>query len=300
MLVSLRREYVALVTSGGQLLLLFIGVKLESRAGWLASMGMIALLSVFAWVSAFRRTRAIADTPTSKVASAAQGYVELRGVGRPLGGVPLLSPLTALPCLWFRYRIERKDNDNKWVLESRGESDASFLLDDGSGQSLVDPEGAEMLVTRKESWQRGDRRYTEWLLIERQSIYALGQFSTRGSVDLDLSANEDVKALLAEWKKKPQELLARFDLDRDGTLDMKEWDLARRQAKREVVAGDREVRAQAEVSVLHRPEDDRLYLISDLDPDGLASKYRFWSWAHLVIFFGSLAALAMLWRSTAW
>ena len=75
---------------------------------------------------------------TSKVASAAQGYVELIGSGRPLAGAPLISPVSQLPCLWYRYKIERKTSDNKWVLEDKGESDASFILEDGTGECVVD------------------------------------------------------------------------------------------------------------------------------------------------------------------
>ncbi len=296
MLVSLRRGYSDLVTSGGQLVLLLIGFKTESSLGMFVCVALMVPLSLFAWTSAFRRARAVADTPTSKVASAAQGYVELIGTGRPLTGAPLMSPLSHVPCLWFRYTVERKDSENKWVQEDKGESDASFILDDGSGECLVDPEGAEMLVTKKDSWIQGDRRYTEWLLIERQKVYALGQFATRGSADLDLNAAEDVKQLLAEWKKRPAELIERFDLDRNGQLDLKEWELARAQARREVAANHRELRASSELHVMHLPDDGRLYLISDMQPDNLTSKYRWWSWFHIAIFFGALIALPILWR----
>lgn len=296
MLVSLRRGYGDLVTSGGQLILLLIGFKTESSLGMFVCVALMVPLSLVAWTSAYRRARAVDDTPTSKVASAAQGYSELIGSGRPLAGTPLLSPLNQLPCLWYRYTVERKDSENKWVQESKGESDASFILDDGTGECLIDPEGAEMLVTKKDTWMQGDRRYTQWLLIERQRIYALGQFATRGSVDLDLSVAEDVKQLLAEWKTRPAELMQRFDLDRNGQLDLKEWELARAQAKREVLANHRELRASAELNVLHLPDDGRLYLISDMEPDSLAGKYRWWSWFHIAVFFGALIALPILWR----
>lgn len=296
MLVSLRRGYGDLVTSGGQLILLLIGFKTESSLGMFVCVALMVPLSLVAWTSAYRRARAVDDTPTSKVASAAQGYSELIGSGRPLAGTPLLSPLTQLPCLWYRYTVERKDSENKWVQESKGESDASFILDDGTGECLIDPEGAEMLVTKKDTWMQGDRRYTQWLLIERQRIYALGQFATRGSVDLDLSVAEDVKQLLAEWKTRPAELMQRFDLDRNGQLDLKEWELARAQAKREVLANHRELRASAELNVMHLPDDGRLYLISDMEPDSLAGKYRWWSWFHIAVFFGALIALPILWR----
>ncbi|MBL8502728.1 MAG: hypothetical protein JNL78_04765 [Rhodocyclaceae bacterium] len=295
MLVSLRRGYGNLVTSGGELILLLIGLKTESALGMFVCVALMTPLSLFAWTSAYRRARAVDDTPTSKVASAAQGYVELIGSGKPLGGAPLISPLSHLPCLWFRYTVERKDNENKWVQEDKGESDASFLLDDGSAECVVDPDGAEMLVTKKESWIQGDRRYTEWLLIERQTIYVLGQFATRGSVDLDLNVAEDVKQLLSEWKTRPAELMQRFDLDRNGQLDLKEWELARAQARREIMANHRELRASSELHVMHLPDDGRLYLISDLAPEGLVRKYRLWSWFHIAIFFAALIALPILW-----
>jgi len=296
MLVSLRRGYSDLVTSGGQLILLLIGAKTESALGMFVCVVLMVPLSLFAWTSAYRRARAVDDTPTSKVASAAQGYCELIGAGKPLAGAPLMSPHSHVPCLWFRYTVERKDSDNKWVQQEKGESDASFILDDGSGECVVDPDGAEMLVTKKESWIQGDYRYTEWLLIERQTLYVLGQFATRGSVDLALDAAEDIKQLLAEWKKDAESLNKRFDLDRDGQLDLREWELARAQARREVMASHRELRATSELHVMHLPRDGRLYLISDLEPAGLARKYRWWSWFHIAIFFAALVALPILWK----
>lgn len=295
MIVSLRREYTNLVTSGGQLILLLIGFKLDAPPAWAACLALTAVISLFAWMSATKRRRAIDDTPTSRVASAAQGYVELKGKGKPLGGLPLLSPLTGLPCLWYRYRIERRSND-KWVYEGGGESETSFILDDGSGQCLVDPEGAEVLVTRHDRWVKDNRRYTQWLLIERDPIYALGQFVTKGSVDLQLHFAEDLKALLAEWKKDAKHLLVRFDFNKDGELDLKEWELARQQAKREVAAHHREQLCHAEVSIVRLPDDGRMYLISDLDPVRLARRYRFWSWTHLTIFFATLGGFAYFMR----
>src|SRR3989339_1598907 len=109
MLHKLRREYAQLVTSGAQLLLLFVGFRLNTRNGWLVSLAVMAAISIVAWLSALKRLRAVRDTPTSKVASAAQGYVELVGRGRPYGE-PLISKLRALPCLWYRYKVEQRDS----------------------------------------------------------------------------------------------------------------------------------------------------------------------------------------------
>ncbi len=298
MFVTLRRGYGNLITSASQLVLLIVGLQTESRLGLFVCVALMLPLSLLAWTATWRRARAIDDTPTSKVASAAQGYVELLGVGRPLAGEPLLSPLTHLPCLWFRYLVERKDQDSKWVTEERGESDASFILDDGSGECVIDPEGAELLVTRKDAWTQGERRFTQWLLIERQPLYAIGDFATLGSIDLELDAAADVKALLAHWKTQPEELLRRFDLDNSGQLDLKEWELARAQARREVRANHRELRrtADRQLHVMRRPADGKLYLIADLAPDRLALKYRRWSWFHIAVFFAALVALPQIWR----
>ena len=104
----LRREYAQLLTSGAQLLLLIIGMRLNSRHGWLYCLAAVALISVFAWVSALYRLRTIRNTPTSRIASAAQGYVELVGKGAQFCDPPLLSQLRHQPCLWSRYRVEER------------------------------------------------------------------------------------------------------------------------------------------------------------------------------------------------
>ena len=91
MILSFRKSYGQLITSGAQLVLFAIGAQAESREGWVACLALIAAISLCAWMSALRRRRAITDTPTSRIASAAQGYVELSGSGRPLDHPPLLS-----------------------------------------------------------------------------------------------------------------------------------------------------------------------------------------------------------------
>lgn len=290
MFAFLRREYVYYITSGGQLALLFVAGQLESHRGWQICLALIALISLFAWMSAYRRLRAIADTPTSKIISAAQGYVELHGVAKALDGLPVCSPLNQRPCLWYRFRVEQY-REGEWRYDSSEESDASFILDDGSGQCLVDPEDAELLVSRKDRWEDSGYRYTQWLLLAQDTIYAIGEFSTRSSVDLQSQTNEQVKLLLNEWKQNPQALHARFDLNGDGALSPEEWELARRQAKREVARQECAARDQAEINLLKRPKDGRPYLISDLPHGKVVMKYRLWSCLHLVIFFGALASL---------
>jgi hypothetical protein len=288
MLTSLRREYAYLVTSGAQLLLLAVGAKLGSRSGWLGVLAVMALVSLFAWISALRRLRLVRDTPTSRIASAAQGYAELVGRGKPLADPPLLSKLTLLPCLWYRYRIERKSSKNEWHVEDSGETSDPFVLDDGSGRCVVDPAGAEILTMHKDTWSQGDYRYTEWKLLNIDILYAIGQFRTVGGSSAVLDADKEINAVLAQWKQDMSDLHRRFDLDNDGQIDMKEWMLARQAAKREAEKRMVSASAQPDTNYLVRPNDGRLFLISNLPQGKLERRYWFWAWAHLVIFFGAL------------
>lgn len=291
MLVRLRRGYGQWLASGGYLALLLVGAYFDTPAGWRLIAALIAVLALAAWLTVLRRMQAVADTPTSAIASAAQGYVELLGRGRP-AGAPLVAPLKQLPCLWYRYRVERREND-KWVTEESGESTASFLLEDGSGRCLVDPEGAEVLPRGRETWHAGERRYTQALLIENEPVYALGKFRTLGGDGLELSVAEDVRHLLADWKKDMPKLVARFDLDKDGTLDLREWEHARAQARREVERNHRELRAAPDTHLLGRPDDGRLFLISSLPPEKIARRYAFWAVAHMAIFLLALAGFGL-------
>lgn len=296
MLVSLRRGYAHLLTSGAQLLLLLIGLRLESRNGWLICLSIMAAISMLAWLSALNRLRAIRDTPTSKIASAAQGYVELIGRGHPFGE-PLLGKLSLLPCLWYRYRIEKRGSEDKWKTIDSGESDDTFILRDDTGECVVDPEQAEILTRHHDQWHDGDYRYTEWKLIEYDSLYVIGQFRTQGGSSLEFNTREELNALLAEWKKDMPALLKRFDLDNNGTLDMQEWMLARSAASREVAKMMREEQAQADINIISRPRDGELFLVSNLDQEKLARRYLLWSWAHLAIFFGALGGIGWVLQS---
>lgn len=294
--LQLRDGFSRFILSGGQLALIMLGFQIEHPLGWVGVAVAIALLSVWGWMGAVRRWRAMTDMPTSQIASAAQGYVELHGRGRGLAGLPLVSPLNGLPCLWYRYTIEHKDNDGKWSHYRTEVSDASFILRDDSGECLIDPEHAEIVSKRKDIWEENDERYTQWLLLQDEMIYVLGQFRTRSGLDLALDRDGDIKALLAEWKQSPQGLLERFDLDGNGEIDLREWELARSAARREVESQHRETRNSADLHQMHYPDDGRLYLITNLIPEKLARRYQWWAWAHLCIFFGALAGSGYAWR----
>ena len=293
MLTTLRRDYAHFVTSGGQLLLLLVGIKLHSRTGWLWCLGLMALVSLFAWYSALRRLRVISDTPTSRIGSAAQGYVELIGRGRS-GAIPSISKLRCLPCLWYRWKVEERNSKNEWRTLDKGESSDYFVLRDDSGECVVDPEQAEIITKHCDEWIDSGYRYTEWKLIQDDYLYVLGEFKTVGGSSATLTQDELVKQVLSEWKLDNADLLKRFDLDNNGVLDMREWMLARSAAKREAEKRLDQARAEPDTNFVLKPPDGRLFLISNLDQDKLELRYKLWAWAHVIIFLGTLGVLSWL------
>lgn len=278
--------------------IIVIAFQAESREAWAYALLAMSAVSFFAWVANYRRYRHIQDLPTSKVASAAQGYVELFGRTELLPGELLVSRLSRTPCCWFSFEIEEKGSDDKWKTLDSGSSVAHFLVVDDTGQCVISPDGAEVLTHDHKVWEQLDRRFTEWLLLPKSVIYALGEFSTTTAASVALGEERaDVGALLAEWKKNKQRMRARFDLDRDGRISMKEWELARLQARREVRTRQAEVQSRSVegVHLLRKPRDGRLFLLANDLPEKIGSRYRYWSAAHLVIFLGAgSAGLIML------
>ena len=283
-----RPEWLSEYVLFAQLIVLLLAYFLEQRTWWLLGLTVIVLLGMWAWFQALRRSRSILDTPTSRVDSAAQGYVELEGRGRPLPEVRLHSPMTDLPCLWYRYALYRRVKD-RWQLEEEGQSDLPFLLDDGTGVCEIDPSGAEIRSSRTERRQVGERRYVETLLLEGERLYALGQFRTVSGAHHDLRQGDDLDRLLTEWKRDPISLHARFDLDGDRNLSPTEWRQAVQAAHEEVQRRHQEIRQRPARHYLGAPPRGRIYLISNLDPQRLGLIYGRLAWLHL----GSAVAALM-------
>lgn len=280
-----------------QFMLLAVGFHTGQREAWLGVLAGAAVLALLGWVLALRRRHAITGTPTSRIASAAQGYVELHGTGKPLDLNPLQSPLSGAACLWYRYQVEHRTDNDKWELVEQGQSQASFVLDDGSGQCLVDPDGAEIVTRHCRRWSSGDYRYVEWTLRQQDEIYVLGHFVTRHPHQ-GLDAGADVRDLLADWKRDQAGLLKRFDLNHDGQVDDREWELARRLARGEVEKRHRELRRQPELHLVEGAPSS-LYLISNHEPDKLARRFLWMALGQLAIFFAALGWLAWWWRQPA-
>jgi hypothetical protein len=288
-----RHDYVNIALGGGNLLLLLLGFKLQSRVGWQIGFALVGVSSFWAWYANLKRYRTIADTPTSRIASAPQGYVELAGRGRQPPGATLVSPISGLPCLWYRYKIERKDGD-RWEHVESSVSHDTFGLDDGSGKVLIDPEGAEILTSHKQVSTSGGYRRTEWTLIEGETLYVIGEHVTLGGPNAMLDRKADLATLLTEWKQDKAALLARFDTDRDGEISLDEWERARKAASDEVDRAHLDTRLRDGIHLVRKPAHGQPFLIANREVAALVRHFRRWSWAHLALVMAAAIGLHAL------
>jgi hypothetical protein len=261
--------------------------------------------------------RLIEDTPTSRVRSAAQGYVELAGRCRPLPGTANPAPLTQRPCVWWHYRIQRRTDSGapgkrrrSWSNVSSGHSGQPFLLDDGTGSCIVQPAGAEVLTGEATTWYgntpwptqapgrpapvgEGEYRYFEERIYEHEQVYALGEFrthSTAGQRDPQAEAG----ALLAEWKQDQARLVERFDADRDGQVSLAEWERARDEARQTVLQRHLAQPVGPALHVLGHPDADRLFLIAAFPQRQVAKRFRRRALAAFAGFAAAVYALGWL------
>lgn len=244
----------------------------------------IALLGGMAWLGCLRRARAVAELATSRIASAAQGYVELMGQTSSDKSRLIYTPLGGIACIWYRYRLYSRDNaKHEWRQIDSGSSSATFDISDPSGVCTVDPDHAEVVGAELRTSYPGGDKLEEECLFGGRKIYVLGDFSTQGGASSALHLRDDVSALLGQWKQDQVGLHRRFDLDRSGTLDLKEWELARKLATQTVERAHRDIRRQPGVHVLRAPDDGRLFLISALLPAALRNHFLRWSAFHLTV-----------------
>lgn len=292
--------------------------------------GLVVLtgIAIACFIGAFsllRRARLIEDTPTARIRSAAQGYVELSGIAHPDLDNKVVSPLTDSDCCWYRYAIERKSGKNWHTLE-KGSSEYPFIIEDETGRCIILPRGAEVTPTDQSTWYGSSRqpedrdparqrikasvgsmrikvdtgfsgefklgslfthyRYTEERIYPGDVIYALGHFRSLDELDHHQSRSKITTEILRFWKKDQKRMLERFDQDGDGRIDAQEWDAARQSASR--IAQEKQEALQKE-QIVHTlsksPHKGFPYLISSLPEFNLVKRYRVWSGVILVVFF---------------
>ncbi|MBV2095138.1 MAG: GIDE domain-containing protein [Candidatus Thiodiazotropha sp.] len=282
---------------------------------------LLMLASLIAFYFTFRnlhRARLIEDTPTSLIRSAPQGYVELIGEAALMTGEPVLAPLSGTPCCWWRYEVERR-GDKGWRAVRSGKSESLFLLQDATGECILDPEGASINPSERNIWYGpnptptagpdkgsgtvhrkarrfgvrisvndtfgGDYRYTEETIIPGDPLYAIGLFSSLGEVDRKALRDDMIKERLRQWKADHETLLERFDSNRDGQIDLREWESVRSSAEREVTREQMQQEQQPLHTLSSTGASRRPLLISTKAEFELVRHYRLLTLLALAAFF---------------
>jgi hypothetical protein len=288
---------------------------------WLLVAALAAAAAYSFWFAfkAWAKNRVIEDTPTSRVRSAAQGYVELSGRSITPAASANKGPLTGKPCAWWRYKIEERSYSGRsrsWSTVDSGTSTEPFVLQDDTGQCLVDPSGAEVFPGATDVWYGPEAwplvripdgtgvfswlvdhlvtdkyRYTEYRLQPHEQVYAIGAFRSLGGAGVG-NPDDAVAELLRDWKRDQAALLARFDDNHDGTLGAAEWERARAAARKQVLDGSAAETRPPSLHVLADPSDGRAFLLAASDGESLARRFRRRALAGIGGFVGSSAALS--------
>ncbi|AFJ01190.1 E3 Ubiquitin ligase [Methylophaga frappieri] len=279
--------------------------SLESGEFTLASLLIIGIGAgcFYYLIQSLQRIRLLSGKPTSKIRSAHQGCIELAGSAELMPGSPVVSPVSGRHCVWYEYVIEQRQTvlngsreRTRWSTIQRQRSDALFYLNDGSGQCVVDPDDAEIMHVKQRRWRdpvNRNRRYSERTIVPGQQLYAIGWFQTIQAAT-QMMLKEQVSLLLREWKQNLNQLLARFDTNKDGRFSDKEW-------QRVVAAANAQVRREHltmqpdAIHLLGKGPGRSSYLISVIPEAKLRRRYQVQFWAALIGFLccGSLWVWAL-------
>jgi hypothetical protein len=259
-----------------------------------------------------RLLRLVADTPTARIRSAPQGLVQLEGTGDWLPGPEIMAPLSGLPCVWYRYRIEESSGtvgrNRRRVVVAQGRSDDLFLLTDGTGQCVVDPDGAKVIQPERDVWYSPSRtlatgprggsrwggryRHIEERLPVHQPLLVVGEFATRRHEGMD--RDERLRDLLGRWKNDPT-IIQRYDSSGDGRLSLQDWQKVRAAAHAQVDLEMAREEFPDAVHLLRRGTrgTQRILLLSTLDESQLLFRQRLRAYGSALIFI--FAASLLLW-----
>ncbi len=264
---------------------LLMALQVYSGAGHASIVGSLgylvaSLLAVWGALRANAIARYIEDTPLSKIATAAQGFVELTGKANFFGDRQSQGFMSGPPCVWHRYTIFQYKSKMPFRF---GASTVPFLVSDSTGSCVVYPKGAKIVSSSRRTWIENRKRYSARYLRPGADIYILGCLRTTGGSNTEHNEGAEVSGLMAGWKKDRTWLLEEFDANNDGQLSPEEWAQARELAA-SVVRSKLEVKASDPVThVISRPGNGMPYLISDRDPTPMGKTFRLLSYGNLLV-----------------
>lgn len=267
---------------------------------------------VYNWI---HHVRLVENTPTSTIRAAVQGYVELVGHAKRMHGPRTISASGA-ECVWYRYKAIEFDGgyDRLWwhwgltiiinairsifsfsntyfSPNTYTTSDDLFLLEDETGQCIVDPDYADVIATHKKVWRNRSSsgtlvKYIEYRIDEGDALYVSGLFETHGHTTPDYE-KEALSDLLRKWKQDPV-LLAKFDKNNDGDIDVEEWEAVRLAAMREVKREHIQPEKQQLLNLLRSSrKKNQPFILSGKSESSLVFRYYWRALIALTLFISS-------------
>ena len=148
------------------------GVVLVVVVGAIAVVAAIVLGGYFQRGARLRR--ALRGAPRSAIAEVAEGAV-VRVHGTVTAGATIIAPLTGRSCVFYEAVVEERVSNGKsssWRQRVREVRGVPFVIDDGTGRTLVDPTNAEVDVHLDATLRSGfldDPTPTEQAFLQRHA-----------------------------------------------------------------------------------------------------------------------------------
>ncbi len=193
-----------------------------------------------------RLKRQLENLPTSKIRSVAMGLAEIHGRARRKYAV--VSPMTQQPCVFYRLRkLRRNDENQSWDEYSTSDcGPVPFEVEDDTGRLTVDPQGAVLKPRHRQEGLPGQmtmllmassvsdptEKWIEEIIPEGAPVYVVGFAGTLSQSGSSL--RERTVAALRELKQN-RHLMNKYDADGDGRISADEWQTARDEVEARVL-----------------------------------------------------------------
>ncbi len=263
---------------------------------------IVAMLSLWGAFYFLRLKRRIENTPTSRIRSVAMGMVEVKG--KAVRKYALISPMSHIPCVYYRLSRYRRDKDkNTWKkVSGRSSGRVPFYLEDETGRVEIDPARCRVsAVTKQEgyddnsglfsSFSQGDEKWVEEIIIDGALVYVLGFAAVKRASGP--TAHEQKVEALRNIKSDPI-LRQRYDTNGDGQLDQEEWEAARQDVENQLIheglKKSRKRKKQEEQIIIGHKKGYPLVISETHSEAQLTGRYFWYSAAQ----FGAFA-IALIW-----
>ena len=168
----------------------------------LSALTTTAIVCLRTLIREWQKKSNIEEVPTSRIESAAQGYVEIYGTAIS-SDRKLTSRLRKVPCVYSSYSIDRRTHQlalRRWQNVKKGSFPSQFNISDKTGVCRVHLDAVPDLLCQEKTWYGfnadsqeggpiyrffagffGDYRFRETVISPGENVHVLGWFQTEGS-----------------------------------------------------------------------------------------------------------------------